>query len=57
MANEITYNTEVLKSIRSNYKDAYILVKGTSTIKDQLPDISKIYLCQRSIQNKASIAY
>ena len=33
MANEITYNTEVLKSIRSNYKDAYILVKGTSTIK------------------------
>ena len=30
-ANEITYNTEVLKSIFSNYNDAYILVRGDNS--------------------------
>ena len=30
-ANEITYNTEVLKSNLCNYNDAYILVKGDIT--------------------------
>ena len=33
VANEITYNTEVLKSILWDYKDGYILVKATITIK------------------------
>ena len=30
-ANEVTYNTEVLKSIFSNYNDAYILVRGDNS--------------------------
>ena len=33
VANEITYNTEVLKSSLWDYKDGYILVKATITIK------------------------
>ena len=32
VGNEITYNTEVLKSNLCNYKDVYILVKGDFTV-------------------------
>ena len=32
VANEITYNTEVVTSSLSNYKDTYVLVRGNITI-------------------------
>ena len=33
MENEVIYNTEVLKSNYCNYSDAYILVRGNTTVQ------------------------
>ena len=42
-ANEITYNTEILKSNLCDYNDAYILVTGDITVVDLLQHKQVIY--------------
>ena len=46
-ANEITYNTEILKSNLCDYNDAYILVRGNITITGHQVTQSAIKNCAR----------